>query len=102
MSRHILTLKLQACKDVGFFYLENHGIPEETIREVFEQSKFFFGLPLEDKMSVLADKNNRGYTPMYEEMLDPSSQAKGDTKVQRTTASGFLSSCCYFYVLPMS
>lgn len=53
------------------------------MREVFEQSRAFFSLPLEDKMTVMADKNNRGYTPMYEEVLDPDSQARGDTKVRK-------------------
>ncbi|CAN0111607.1 unnamed protein product [Scytosiphon promiscuus] len=31
-------------------------------------------------MTVKADKNNRGYTPMHEEILDPKNQTKGDTK----------------------
>lgn len=53
------------------------------MREVFNQSKAFFNLPVADKMTVLTDKNNRGYTPMHEEVLDPSNQAKGDTKVPR-------------------
>lgn len=82
----------QACKDYGFFYLENHGIPEELMREVFRQSKAFFSLELEDKMTVKADKNNRGYTPMHEEILDPSNQAMGDTKVILPVAS-FLLPC---------
>lgn len=66
---------------MGFFYLENHGVPEEVMRQVFEQSKAFFSLSIEDKLSVRTDKNNRGYTPMHEEILDPANQAKGDTKV---------------------
>lgn len=48
---------------------------------IFRQSKAFFSLDIEDKMSVKADKNNRGYTPMHEEILDPKNQTKGDTKV---------------------
>lgn len=72
----------QACKEVGFFYLENHGVPKEVMEQVFQASKAFFSLSDDDKMSVKADKNNRGYTPMHEEMLNPSSQVKGDTKVR--------------------
>ncbi|CAM9910554.1 unnamed protein product, partial [Sphacelaria rigidula] len=71
----------QACKDSGFFYLERHGISEETGRVVFDQAKAFFDLSITHRMSVLADKNNRGYTPMYEEVVDPDNQSKGDTKV---------------------
>ena len=71
----------QACKDFGFFYVENHGISEEVMAEVFRQSKAFFSLGISDKLTVKADKNNRGYTPMHEEILDPAKQVKGDTKV---------------------
>lgn len=49
--------------------------------EVFRQSKAFFSLGIDDKMATKADKNNRGYTPMHEEILDPAKQVKGDTKV---------------------
>ncbi|CAM9249777.1 unnamed protein product [Laminaria digitata] len=71
---------VKACKEFGFFYLENHGIPEEVMEQVFQASKAFFSLGQDDKMSVKADKNNRGYTPMHEEVLDPENQTKGDTK----------------------
>eukprot|EP00903_Cladosiphon_okamuranus_P019798 g18198.t2 len=71
----------QACKDFGFFYVENHGVPEEVVAEVFRQSKAFFSLGIDDKMAVLAGKTNRaGYTPMHEQILDPANQTKGDTK----------------------
>ncbi len=49
--------------------------------EVFRQSKAFFSLGIDDKLAVKADKNNRGFTPMHEEILDPAKQIKGDTKV---------------------
>lgn len=81
----------QACRDFGFFYVENHGVSEEVMDEVFRQSKAFFSLGIEDKMSVKADKNNRGFTPMHEEILDPSMQVKGDTKV------GVWASCASFF-----
>lgn len=74
-------LPSQACKDFGFFYVENHGVSEDVIGEVFRKSKAFFSLGIDDKMAVKADKNNRGFTPMHEETLDPAKQVKGDTKV---------------------
>ncbi|CAM6018848.1 unnamed protein product [Sphagnum balticum] len=70
----------QACMDVGFFYLINHGLDLELLDQVFEQSKKFFALPMEQKMKVLHDKNHRGYTPFEEEILDPAKQSKGDSK----------------------
>ncbi|KAJ7546118.1 hypothetical protein O6H91_08G025400 [Diphasiastrum complanatum] len=70
----------QACLESGFFYVVNHGIDLQFINEVFKHSKRFFSLPLEEKMKVLQDKNNRGYTPYAEEMLDPDKQSRGDSK----------------------
>ncbi|XP_059657603.1 2-oxoglutarate-Fe(II) type oxidoreductase hxnY-like [Cornus florida] len=69
----------QACLDCGFFYLINHGIEEEFLMTVFDESKKFFSLPVEDKMK-LARKQYRGYTPLYAENLDPSTISKGDSK----------------------
>jgi hypothetical protein len=34
----------------------------------------------EEKQKLLADENNRGYTPFAEETLDPANQSRGDTK----------------------
>ncbi|XVE57612.1 hypothetical protein DITRI_Ditri04bG0104300 [Diplodiscus trichospermus] len=69
----------QACLDHGFFYLVNHGVQEELLKNVFEQSKKFFSLPVEEKIK-LAVKNNRGYKGMYDEKLDTSLNAQGDSK----------------------
>ncbi|XP_022732371.1 2-oxoglutarate-Fe(II) type oxidoreductase-like isoform X2 [Durio zibethinus] len=69
----------QACLDLGFFYLVNHGVEEELLKKVFEQSKKFFSLPVEEKKKF-AVKNHRGYTEMYDEKLDNSLKAKGDSK----------------------
>lgn len=80
---------MQACKDFGFFYVENHGVSEEVMAEVFRQSRAFFSLGISDKLAVKADKNNRGFTPMHEEILDPAKQAKGDTKVLLRALQGY-------------
>ncbi|OMO52562.1 Isopenicillin N synthase [Corchorus olitorius] len=69
----------QACLDHGFFYLVNHGVEEELIKKVFEQSKKFFSLPVEEK-NKLSIKNHRGYTAMYFEKLDTTLSSKGDPK----------------------
>jgi isopenicillin N synthase-like dioxygenase len=68
---------VQACIDVGFFYLINHGLDLDLLDEAFEQSKRFFALPIEEKMKVIHDENHRGYTPFEEEALDPAKQSKG-------------------------
>ncbi|XP_021285869.1 protein DOWNY MILDEW RESISTANCE 6-like, partial [Herrania umbratica] len=69
----------QACMDHGFFYLVNHGVEEELLKEVFEQSSKFFSLPVEEKMK-LAENNRRGYTALYAGKLDTSLNTKGDSK----------------------
>uniref|UniRef100_A0A2N9F0G1 Non-haem dioxygenase N-terminal domain-containing protein n=1 Tax=Fagus sylvatica TaxID=28930 RepID=A0A2N9F0G1_FAGSY len=67
----------QACIEYGFFYLVNHGVEKELLGKLFEESKKFFSLPLEEKMK-LARKEHRGYTPLYAENLDPTSSSKGE------------------------
>ncbi|KAK9929373.1 hypothetical protein M0R45_026475 [Rubus argutus] len=69
----------QACIECGFFYLVNHGVEEELLDQVFEESSKFFSLPLEDK-SKLVNKLHRGYTPLLVENLDPNSSSTGDSK----------------------
>lgn len=56
-----------ACMRVGFFYIENHGIPNELVHEAFEWRKKFFDLPSEEKMEIYIDNTPhfRGYTPLY-------------------------------------
>jgi hypothetical protein len=71
-----------ACVRHGFFYLTNHGVPNCTIEEMHASSKQFFDLSLHEKRTVCAssDPNNRGWTPLGEETLDPGNQTQGDTK----------------------
>jgi isopenicillin N synthase-like dioxygenase len=38
-----------AAQNTGFFYIENHGIPEELIQDALAQAKAFFAQPLETK-----------------------------------------------------
>ncbi|KAK8584514.1 hypothetical protein V6N13_109899 [Hibiscus sabdariffa] len=69
----------QACIEHGFFYLVNHGVDEELVKKVFEQSRNFFSLPVEDKMK-LVQRNHRGYARLYTIKLDPNPSTKGDTR----------------------
>jgi isopenicillin N synthase-like dioxygenase len=61
-----------ACREVGFFYVRNHGIPQELIDRVFAASKGFFALPVESKneLSIAKSKHNRGYAGISSEKLD--------------------------------
>jgi len=54
----------------------NHGLDKEFLLKMFDESKKFFSLILEDKMK-LSKKEHRGYTALYAEKLDPTSTAQG-------------------------
>jgi isopenicillin N synthase-like dioxygenase len=53
-----------ACENVGFFYAENHGVPESVIERAFAASRRFHGLPLEAKLRLRLNDNNIGYLPI--------------------------------------
>lgn len=51
-----------ACMDTGFFSLVGHGISKELQEKMFNASKTFFALPLEEKKKCVAPPLlNRGY-----------------------------------------
>lgn len=56
-----------ACSKYGFFNLVGHGIPAEARQKIFDCTKDFFNLPLEEKMKISVDKSLgksfRGYEP---------------------------------------
>ncbi|KAI3396756.1 hypothetical protein diail_11718 [Diaporthe ilicicola] len=62
-----------ACSQCGFFYIENHGIPQQVITETLDLLKRFFALDPDVKMEAHVQKNPaiRGYEPMLETRLDP-------------------------------
>ena len=62
-----------ACRDVGFFYVVNHGVDTELIAKAFAQSHDFFALPVADKRELAIETigGNRGYSGLLHEALDP-------------------------------
>ncbi|KAI6114529.1 hypothetical protein F5141DRAFT_1202458 [Pisolithus sp. B1] len=67
-----------ACMNVGFFYITNHGIPEETIDDALSAMKAYFSLPVETKMeSKLYHRQGghfRGYGPLLDSNIDPANR----------------------------
>ncbi|WP_213738020.1 2-oxoglutarate and iron-dependent oxygenase domain-containing protein [Bradyrhizobium sp. dw_411] len=62
----------RACRETGFFYLKNHGVPQSLIDNQFEMAKRFFSLPLEERMRI-SMKNSpsvAGYEAMGGQVLD--------------------------------
>ncbi|KZT59053.1 Clavaminate synthase-like protein [Calocera cornea HHB12733] len=55
-----------ACKDWGFFYLTNHGLPAASVHKLWEVTRTFFALPLEEKAAAgpWNGAENAGYRPV--------------------------------------
>lgn len=62
-----------ACIDVGFFCVTNHGISEEIIEATLESMKSYFSLPLETKLELDNKKtpNFKGYNAVLSSKNDP-------------------------------
>jgi isopenicillin N synthase-like dioxygenase len=53
-----------ACVGTGFFYVANHGVPRAVIDGVFDATRRYFALPLEDRLQDRMDeKFRRGFMP---------------------------------------
>jgi isopenicillin N synthase-like dioxygenase len=67
----------RACRQIGFFYVTGHGVPQSLMEQTMLASKAFFAAPLAVKEAVRfsASTGNRGYIPMRGEALDPSKPA---------------------------
>ncbi len=70
----------RACREVGFFYLVDHGIGLSDFNELFCLAQDFFNLDIEVKqqLSIKRSVHNRGYIAMADERLNP--QAGADQK----------------------
>ena len=72
---------LKACKEVGFFYVSNHGIEQSLLSSAMQQSRAFFSLPEEEKEKLITKGDSlRGYTPLFEEVGNVDLQKVGDFK----------------------
>ena len=62
----------RACREIGFFYVANHGVSRALIEAQFDWARRFFALPLEKKLT-LHMKNSAataGYEPIGGQILD--------------------------------
>lgn len=67
----------RACREVGFFYVIDHGIPEAVVNRAFAGAKDLFQLPIDKKqaLSIKLSPHNRGYVAMSDEKLNPAAGA---------------------------
>lgn len=52
------------------------------IQQVFDQTKAFFALDVEEKLKLRWNKKKRGYKPVGEELVNQANMSKGGTKVE--------------------
>ncbi|WP_422000446.1 isopenicillin N synthase family dioxygenase [Reyranella sp.] len=58
-----------ALTEIGFYFIQNHGVPQALIDETYRQVARFHAQPLERKMDVRIDRHNVGYLPMRGDTL---------------------------------
>lgn len=54
--KHVYAQQIgDACRNVGFFYIINHGVDQSAMDDVMDKSKKFFELDLESKLQVVSN-----------------------------------------------
>ncbi|KAL5051814.1 hypothetical protein BDW71DRAFT_632 [Aspergillus fruticulosus] len=73
---------LDAATKYGFLYVDSKGtdFTAEDVRKAFERSKSLFASPIGEKEACRIQSNNRGWSGMHSEILDPEHQRTGDFK----------------------
>ncbi|KAL4887446.1 hypothetical protein BJY04DRAFT_175951 [Aspergillus karnatakaensis] len=73
---------LEAATKYGFLYVNSKGtdFAAKDVQRAFERSKTFFASPVEEKEPCRIQSNNRGWSGMHSETLDPEHQRTGDFK----------------------
>ncbi len=72
-----------ACRNTGFFYVINHGVPAALVAQTFAESARFFALPDAKKAEIAIENSacHRGWFKIGGENLDPAKQKQsGDLK----------------------
>ncbi|KAL2847613.1 hypothetical protein BJX68DRAFT_108509 [Aspergillus pseudodeflectus] len=88
---------------LGFVKIRNHSIPDETLDEVFEWSKKFFDLPLEDKLQAahpVQANPHRGWSCVGQEKLSVIRQGKAVFDLKESFDQGPQSDPLYPNIFP--
>jgi isopenicillin N synthase-like dioxygenase len=72
--RRVATELGRACRELGFFYVRNHGVPCALLTGIFGCAQSFFAAPPVDKseLAITRSRHNRGYVGMATESLNRS------------------------------
>ncbi|BFZ54745.1 hypothetical protein PYCC9005_001782 [Savitreella phatthalungensis] len=77
---HTAAQVVQAAKSLGFIYITGHGISRELLERVWIISRDLFALPEDEKRKYAIGPDNRGWSCIGSETLDPEKQVGADQK----------------------
>jgi isopenicillin N synthase-like dioxygenase len=80
----------QASEQLGFFFIKNHGVSQDLIDRMFEQTVRFHALPLEKKMEVKALTTSIGYLPLGGQTQKTYASLYGESKHPDRSASFYI------------
>jgi isopenicillin N synthase-like dioxygenase len=80
----------RACREVGFFVIAGHGVPDEIADAAWDAGRAFFALPLERRLEVAMPEAGYpyGYCPLSAETLASSLGASSPPDLKETYAIG--------------
>lgn len=81
----------QACEDIGFFIVVNHGIPKEDIDTAWNETLGFFDLPQEEKHRFESDDQAKypyGYSALGGENLAAGKRVDGGAQPDKQPTGG--------------
>lgn len=86
-----LTRLRESARDVGFFYLINHGINPQLQQNVQSITRAFFDLPQEEKLrvSMIHSPHFRGYN-----LAGVDTPASSETSASSSISARIASRCC--------
>src|SRR5262245_52996521 len=69
--RRVATTIDEACREIGFFAITGHGVPDQLVDELRRRAHAFFELPEAEKLRARhpVEGMNRGYHPAGREVL---------------------------------
>lgn len=75
--RGVASLIDEACREIGFFAITGHGVPDRRVEDLRSLAHEFFALPLADKLRARHPGGmNRGYHPVGGEALATANDAE--------------------------
>ncbi|RSL43453.1 hypothetical protein CEP51_016360 [Fusarium floridanum] len=69
--KSVAQLLLEAAETSGFFYIKNHGIPEQVLMKAHQSARDFFQLPIGQKEKLQSTVSSYGYHGLRSRQVNP-------------------------------